>query len=62
MTIEIPVALVVIVAGALIGSVILFFISYRIDRLLDMLDQLDREERAKLFETRFQRELKREDK
>jgi membrane protein DedA with SNARE-associated domain len=62
MTIEIPLAIMTIVAGALLGSGILFWISYRMDRLLDMLDQLDDEERAKILETRFQRELKRKDK
>jgi membrane protein DedA with SNARE-associated domain len=62
MTIEIPLALVVIVAGALIGSAILFFISYRMDKLLDVINEMDDEERAKFYETRFQRELKRKDK
>jgi hypothetical protein len=60
MTIEILVALVVV--GAAIGSAVLFFISYRMDKLLDVINEMDDEERAKFYETRFQRELKRKDK
>ena len=60
MTIEILVALVVVVAA--IGSAVLFFISYRMDKLLDVINEMDDEERAKFYETRFQRELKRKDK
>jgi hypothetical protein len=59
MTIEFPVALFVIATGALAGSGLLFLISYRVDKLMDILEKMDTEDRIKFYETRFQRELKR---
>ena len=62
MTIEFPVALFVIASGAVAGSALLFLISYRMDKLMDVLEDMEAKDRAKIFETRFQKELNRKDK